>query len=97
MYRIVYRERQWIVCIGAAMLLAFDQEEAAIKTVQDAEKLMAAVDAPAPSPLPGFAVRMAEAVRCHSDVAPQPWTASAFVERRQTSRSNQHFEADAAE
>jgi hypothetical protein len=97
MYRIVHRERQWIVCIGAAMLLAFDQEEAAIKTVQDAEKLMASVDAPAPSPRPGFAVRMAEAVQRNGDVTPQPWTASAFVERRQTIRSNQHFEADAAE
>jgi hypothetical protein len=90
MYRIVQFDSQWVVCVGSAKLLACDRMDAAIKTIDDAEKLMNAVQTP-----PGFSVRMAEAAQRNAGLEFE--TAPAFVERRRTIRKNQHFEADAAE
>lgn len=42
MYKIVKFDERWVVCTGQAMVLAFDQEDAAIRTVNEAEKLMQA-------------------------------------------------------
>lgn len=90
MYRIVQLDSQWVVCVGPAMLLAFDRMDAAIKTIDEAEQLMSAVEPP-----PALAVRLAEADQRNAGLEFE--TASAFVERRRTSRASEHFEADAAE
>ena len=78
MYRIVQLDSQWVVCVGSDMLLAFDRMDAAIKTRDDAEKLMNAIEAPPPA----FAVRMVEAAQ--PNTALEFETAPAFVERRRT-------------
>ena len=97
MYRIVQLGSQWIVCVGPAMLLAFERMDAAVKTIADAEKLIGADGAPDPSPLPGFAVRIAAAIQRCQTTMPQVEAASAFVERRRASRAVRPAEMDAAE
>ena len=96
MYRIVRLGSQWVVCVGPAMLLAFDRMDTAIRTIHDSEKLLSASHTPAPAPPPGHAVRLAEAARRHPDTAPEIQTAPAFVERRRTVRTSQPVESDEA-
>jgi hypothetical protein len=97
MYRIVQVDSEWVVCVGSAMLLAFDRLDAAAKTVADAEQLMGAVQAPSRSPPPGFAIRMDESIQRHSDAGPAVQVAPAFVERRRASRTSQYLQVEAAE
>ena len=93
MYRIIQFETRWIVCVGPAMLLAFDRMDSAVATVNDAEKLMEAVHTS--EPLPGFALYTAEEDRRGLDAQHQLQTTSAFVERRRANRSGQSAEVDA--
>jgi hypothetical protein len=93
MYRIVQFDSQWVVCVGSDMLLAFDRMDAAVKIIEDAEKLMNVVEPPPPQ----FAVRMAEAAQRIAGVKFETAPAPAFVERRRTSRTSEHLKADAAE
>jgi hypothetical protein len=97
MYRIVQVESEWVVCVGSAMLLAFDRMDAAVKTIADAEQLMGTVQAPARSHPPGFAIRMDGSIQRHSGASPVDHAAPTFVERRRTSRNSQYLELDAAE
>ena len=97
MYRIVQVDSEWVVCAGSAMLLAFDRMDAAVKTIADAEKLMGAVQAPARSPPPDFAIRGDESIQRQSGASRGDQAAPTFVERRRAIRTSQYLELDAAE
>jgi hypothetical protein len=87
MYRIVQLDRQWIVCVGAAMLLAFDHKEDAIRTAADAETLLKAMQPPRSSPLMTLFVQPAEASHDSPDAGLSTRSTTAFVERRRTDRT----------
>jgi hypothetical protein len=95
MYRIVQNEKQWVVCVGPARLLAFDRKDVAVRTVDDAEKLMRARQTLAPALAPCIPVPMAEATPLRSNAG--GGLPAAFVERRRTRRTGQRFDLDAAE